>query len=231
MHGLCAISKDCGEMLQVHEIFASIEGETTLAGWPVVFVRLTGCNLRCKWCDTEYALEGGYGMDVPDVVDKVKSFGVQRVVVTGGEPLVQDESFNLIKSLADTGLAVYIETNGSIDIGPIDDRACIRLDLKPPSSGMAEHNLWENIPKLKRLRDGVATDEVKIVIADAHDYAWAKDVIAKHNLLNICPVNFTPELDSLDPRQLAKWIIDDRLDVRLNLQLHKMIWGEGARGV
>ena len=212
-------------MLNVYEIFASIEGETTISGWPCSFIRLAGCNLRCLWCDTKYAWSGGSEMDVQSVVAEVKDLGFQRVVVTGGEPLIQLETFELIKSLADAGLLVFVETNGSIDIGPVDKRARVRLDLKPPSTGVTGQIFWKNIAKLK------PSDEVKIVIATAEDYAWAKDVIRDNNLLSLCPVNLTPELDSIQPHLLARWIIDDKLNVRLNLQVHKVIWGDRARGV
>jgi 7-carboxy-7-deazaguanine synthase len=212
-------------MLNVYEIYPSIEGETTLAGWPVVFVRLAGCNLRCAWCDTRYAYEGGYQDDVNRIVEDAQGYGLRRVVVTGGEPLLQGECLGLISALADAGFDVFIETNGSIDIGPVDDRAVIRLDLKTPSSGMTDQMLWDNIAKLK------PSDEVVIVIADAGDYAWAVDKIREHDLTNKCAVNLTPELDTMQPHMLAKWILDDRLNVRLNIQMHKVIWGSGSRGV
>jgi 7-carboxy-7-deazaguanine synthase len=212
-------------MLNVYEIYPAIEGETTLAGWPCVIVRLAGCNLRCTWCDTPYAQEGGEPQEVSGIVDEVRDLGIRRVVVTGGEPLIQWECLGLISALADLGFDVFVETNGSIDIGPVDDRAIVRLDLKPPSSGSSDQMLWDNIPKLK------PADEVKIVIADAGDYAWAMEMIREHDLTQKCAVNLTPELETMQPHLLAEWILDDKLDVRLNLQMHKMIWGEGARGV
>lgn len=218
-------------MLDIHEIYPSIEGETTAAGWPFVFIRLAGCNLSCIWCDTRYAWKEGRKRDVGGIVNDVRGYGLRRVVVTGGEPLIQAESLELIKSLADEGFDVYLETNGAVDIGLVDKRARVRMDLKPPSSGMTEHILWDNIGKLKPVRDGVVTDEVKIVIAGPEDYAWACNVIEEKSILKICPVNLTPELDTMLPHLLARWIIDDKLDVRLNLQMHKIIWGEGARGV
>ncbi len=212
-------------MLKVNEIFASIEGETTASGWPCTFVRLAGCNLRCTWCDTIYAWESGYEKSVDDIVAEVVDKGLKRVLVTGGEPLIQEEAFQLISVLADAGMQVYVETNGTVDISRVDERAHIRLDLKPPSSGMTEEILWGNIPRLS------GKDEVKIVIAGPEDYAWATDTIKNHDLTNICPVNLTPELSSIQPHLLARWIIGDKLDVRLNLQMHKIIWGESARGV
>ena len=212
-------------MLNVYEIYPSIEGETSLSGWPCTFVRLAGCNLRCVWCDTQYAREGGNPEEIDHVIAEVRDYGFPRVIVTGGEPLFQGECFGLIRALADAGFHVFVETNGSLDIGPIDKRAVVRLDLKPPSSGVTGNMLWENIPKLK------PSDEVKIVIADAGDYAWAVDKINEFYIMEKCAINFTPELDTMQPHLLAKWIIDDKLNVRLNLQLHKIIWGAGARGV
>lgn len=159
------------------------------------------------------------------IIETVRGFGIRRVVVTGGEPLIQDDSLKLISALADEGYDVFVETNGSIDIGPIDRRAIVRLDLKPPSSGTTEQIDWENIAKLK------PADEVKIVIADAGDYSWAVEKLNEHSLSDLCMVNLTPEMATMQPHILAKWIVDDKLNVRLNLQLHKIIWGEGARGV
>jgi 7-carboxy-7-deazaguanine synthase len=212
-------------MLTVNEIFSSIEGETSVAGWPATFIRLAGCNLRCVWCDTKYAWEEGSEISIHDIVEEAKGLGMRRVVVTGGEPLIQGETFDLIKTLADEGFDVFVETNGSKDIDPIDKRAKVRLDLKSPSSGSTDYILWDNIGKLK------IGDEIKIVIAGPEDYSWAKDIIRDNNLLSICPVNLTPEVGHIQPHLLAKWIVDDRLDIRLNLQLHKVIWHPEARGV
>jgi 7-carboxy-7-deazaguanine synthase len=212
-------------MLNVYEIYPTIEGETSLAGRPCAFIRLAGCNLRCAWCDTSYAQEGGKPEEVNHIIETVTGFGFRRVVITGGEPLLQGECFGLVTMLADAGFDVFIETNGSIDIGSIDKRAIVRLDLKPPSSHMTDQIFWDNITKLK------SKDEVKIVIADAGDYSWAVERINEHNLTDICTVNLTPETSTMSPHILAKWIVDDKLNVRLNLQLHNIIWGEGARGV
>jgi len=212
-------------MLNVYEIYPTIEGETTLAGLPCAFIRLAGCNLRCVWCDTPYAQEGGEPDELGHIIETVSGFGFRRVVVTGGEPLIQGECLRLISALADEGYDVFVETNGSIDIGPIDKRAVIRLDLKSPSSRMTDQTYWDNIAKLK------PADEVKIVIADAGDYSWAVEKLNEHFLSDLCTVNLTPEMATMQPHILAKWIVDDKLNVRLNLQLHKIIWGEGARGV
>ena len=212
-------------MLNIYEIYPTVEGETTRSGWPCAFVRLAGCNLKCRWCDTRYAHEGGSPVETALLLERIKSFGFPRVVVTGGEPLLQSECLGLITQLADTGYEVFVETNGSLDISPVDDRAIIRMDLKPPSSGETNRMNWDNIPHLK------AKDEVKIVIADAADYSWTVDKINEYSLPDLCSVNLTPELGSMQPHILAKWIIDDRLNVRLNLQIHKIIWGPGARGV
>lgn len=212
-------------MLNIYEIYPTIEGETTRAGWPCAFVRLAGCNLKCRWCDTRYANEGGSSIETATLLERIKSFGFPRVVVTGGEPLLQGECLGLITQLADTGYEVFVETNGSLDISPVDDRAIVRMDLKPPSSGETERMNWDNIPHLE------PKDEVKIVIADAADYSWAVDKINEYSLPDLCSVNLTPELGSMQPHILSKWIVDDRLNVRLNLQMHKIIWGTGARGV
>jgi 7-carboxy-7-deazaguanine synthase len=212
-------------MLKIHEIYAAIEGETTLTGWPCTIVRMAGCNLRCTWCDTKYAHDKGEPMGIADIVERVRDNGFRRVLVTGGEPLMQGESPALVAALADAGLDVFVETNGTYDIGPIDSRAVVRLDIKTPSSHEDDQVMWENIPKLK------AHDEVKLVIAGPEDYAWAVDKIREHSLIGKLTVNFTPELNAMQPHILAEWILDDKLDVRLNMQMHKIIWGIGARGV
>lgn len=212
-------------MLNIHEIYPTIEGESTRSGWPCTFVRLTGCNLKCRWCDTQYAHVGGSTFETAPLLERIKSFGLRRVVITGGEPLLQGECFGLISQLADAGNEVFVETNGSLDINPVDERAIVRMDLKSPSSGETDKMNWDNIQHLK------PKDEVKIVIADAADYSWAVDTINEYFLSDRCSVNLTPELDTMQPHILAKWIVDDRLNVRLNLQIHKIIWGSGARGV
>ena len=195
------------------------------AGLPAIFVRLTGCDLRCTWCDTRYAGEGGKDIDIEEIVHLVSGFKIPRVVITGGEPLIQGETLELISKLADNDYKVFLETSGAHDIGEVDKRATVRLDFKPPSSGMTEKMRWDNVGKLK------SSDETKIAIADETDYKWACEIMGKYDLTSICPVNFTPVTESIDPALLAKWIVSDALNVRLNIQLHKIIWGVEAEGV
>jgi len=211
-------------MLRLTEIFHSIQGESTHAGRPCVFVRLTGCNLRCRWCDSEYTFTGGEKMSIDDVMARVASYGCKLVEVTGGEPLAQSESFDLIKRLCDDGYEVLIETSGSIDITPVDDRAKIILDIKCPGSGEVEKNRWANIDELR------AHDEIKFVIADRSDYEWARRVIEERNLTR-WTILFSPVWGELDLKPLAEWMLADRVPARLQTQLHKHIWGADVRGV
>ena len=211
-------------MLRLTEIFHSIQGESTHAGRPCVFVRLTGCNLRCRWCDSEYTFTGGEKMSIDDVMARVESYGCKLVEVTGGEPLAQSESFDLIKRLCDDGYEVLIETSGSIDITPVDDRARIILDIKCPGSGEVEKNRWANIDELR------AHDEIKFVIADRSDYEWARCVIEERNLTR-WTILFSPVWGELDLKPLAEWMLADRVPARLQTQLHKHIWGADVRGV
>ncbi|MHB8881770.1 MAG: radical SAM protein [Thermodesulfovibrionales bacterium] len=212
--------------MKVCEIFTSIQGESTYAGLPCTFVRLTGCNLRCSYCDTQYAFEEGTDRDIADIVASVQEAGIPLVEITGGEPLMQRaELQQLISSLLDSGFRVLLETNGSQHVGGIDLRAVIILDLKTPGSGMADKNDFANIACLK------PADEVKFVICDRNDYVWAKDVIRKYELQARCTVLLSPAIGRLEPRLLTEWIIHDRLRVRLNLQLHKYIFGSNERGV
>ena len=211
-------------MLRLTEIFHSIQGESTHAGRPCVFVRLTGCNLRCRWCDSEYTFTGGEKMSINDVMARVESYGCKLVEVTGGEPLAQSESFDLIKRLCDDGYEVLIETSGSIDITPVDDRAKIILDIKCPGSGEVEKNRWANIDELR------AHDEIKFVIADRSDYEWARHVIEERNLTR-WTILFSPVWGELDLKPLAEWMLADRVPARLQTQLHKHIWGPDVRGV
>ena len=209
--------------LEVSEIFHSIQGESSWSGQPCVFIRLTGCNLRCAYCDTSYAYDQGRFMEIPEILERVGR-SCELVEVTGGEPLIQAETPSLIRGLLDAGHTVLLETNGSIDIGLVDTR-CVRIvDVKCPSSGMAGQNDLRNLEKLG------AHDELKFVIASREDYEFARD------LLSTLPparrkINFSPVFGSLAPRSLAEWILEDHLPVRLNLQLHKIIWGPEARGV
>ena len=214
-------------MLKVNEIFYSIQGESTFAGWPCIFIRLTGCNLRCRYCDTRYAYEEGDDIPLEDILAKVKGFDCNLIEVTGGEPLIQDETPDLISSLIGNGYTVLLETNGSKDITPVDNR-CIRIiDIKCPSSGMDKKNYWKNLDYLN------SHDELKFVIAHREDYLFARKVLdnpaikGRKKLL----ANFSPVFNEIDPKKLASWILADHLPVRLHIQLHKYIWGEHTRGV
>jgi 7-carboxy-7-deazaguanine synthase len=211
--------------VKVNEIFLSIQGESTRAGLRCAFVRLSGCNLRCAWCDTPEAWEDGEEMSVGEVVSRVSRLGCGRVEVTGGEPLLQAGTAELLRRLCEAGLEVLLETNGSVDISAVDERVGRVVDFKCPSSGEAERNLWSNA---ERLREG---DEVKFVIADRADYEFAREAVAARGLAARCPVTFSPVHGRLAPARLAEWILADGLDVRLGVQLHKMIWPERTRGV
>lgn len=237
------------ESLVVHEIYRSLQGESTLAGLPCIFIRLTGCNLRCSWCDTAYAFTGGRRLSVAEVLEEVRAlaapFGGSRPLVelTGGEPLLQAAAFPLMTRLCDEGFTVLLETSGALDIAPVDPRVRRIVDLKCPASGEHERNRWENLPHLR------PTDEIKIVIATREDYAWAKEQLFARRLDANCPVLFSwaaPLSDaqrhaSLKPpplgqtplslRELAEWVITDALPVRLQVQMHKIIWPADARGV
>lgn len=210
--------------MRVSEIFYSIQGESTHAGRPCAFVRLTGCNLRCRWCDSEYTFSGGERMSIDDIVARVKSFGCDLVEVTGGEPLAQPEAFDLIRRLCDEGFEVLIETSGSIDIAPVDPRATIILDIKCPGSGEAEKNLWSNLEHLK------PRDEIKFVIAGRDDYDWARRVIEERKL-DRWTLLFSPVWGEMNMQSLAEWMLADRVPARFQTQLHKHIWGAGVRGV
>jgi 7-carboxy-7-deazaguanine synthase len=211
--------------LKVTEIFHSIQGESSFAGRPCVFVRLTGCPMRCTWCDTGYAFHGGEWKTLGEILDAVAAFGCPLVEVTGGEPLLQPDALPLLAALADAGYEVLLETGGGLDIAPVDPRVRRILDVKCPGSGEAGHNRWENLAGLR------PTDELKFVLADRADYEWAKRVIAERGLAGVCPIHFSPVFGRLDLAELAAWILADRLPVRLADQLHKRIWGPDARGV
>jgi 7-carboxy-7-deazaguanine synthase len=211
--------------LKIYEIFYSIQGESTFAGRPCVLVRLTGCQMRCSWCDTEYAFHGGEWRTLPEVLATVAGFGCPLVEVTGGEPLLQPACLPLLMALCDAGYEVLLETGGGLDISPVDRRVRRILDIKCPASGEAANNRWENLADLR------ATDEIKFVVAGREDYEWAKGVIANRSLAGVCPLHFSPVWESMPPAELAAWILADRLPVRLTLQQHKILWGATTRGV
>jgi 7-carboxy-7-deazaguanine synthase len=211
--------------LKIYEIFYSIQGESTFAGRPCVLVRLTGCQMRCTWCDTEYAFHGGEWRTLPEVLATVAGFGCPLVEVTGGEPLLQPGCLPLLTALCDAEYEVLLETGGGLDIAPVDRRVRRILDVKCPASGEAANNRWENLADLR------ATDEIKFVVAGREDYEWAKGVIANRSLAGVCPLHFSPVWESMPPAELAAWILADRLPVRLTLQQHKILWGKDTRGV
>jgi len=211
--------------LVVNEIFHSIQGESSQAGFPCVFIRLTACNLRCTWCDTEYAFTEGERMSVPEILERVGAFGCRRVEVTGGEPLLQEAALGLMSELCDRGYDVMLETGGALSIAAVDGRVRRIVDIKCPGSGMSDRNFWGNIQELK------PTDEVKFVLRDRADFEWAMDVIRAHGLSGRCPVLFSPAFGELDPAALAGWILESRAPVRMQLQLHKFIWEPSTRGV
>lgn len=212
-------------MLKVNEIFYSIQGESTLAGSPCIFVRLTGCNLRCSYCDTTYAFEEGEELHINDILKEIKKFNCKVIEITGGEPLMQAESLDLMRVLADNDYFVMIETNGSKDLSGIDKRVKIIMDIKCPSGGMEMYNNFNNI---KMLKD---SDEVKFIIADRNDYNWAKSILGKYNLTDLLTVLFSCSFNTITPAELAGWILEDNLKVRLHLQMHKIIWNPEQRGV
>ncbi|MBS0216580.1 MAG: 7-carboxy-7-deazaguanine synthase QueE [Proteobacteria bacterium] len=208
------------ERLRITEIFLSLQGEARDAGWPTVFVRLTGCPLRCLYCDTAYAFHGGEWMDIDDIVATVAGHGVRHVCVTGGEPLAQKRCVQLLKKLCDLGLVVSLETSGAIDIGDVDTRVSRVVDIKTPGSGEVERNRMENIALL------TPHDQVKFVICSREDFDWSRDVVSKHALNERCDVLFSPSHGQVAPRQLADWIVAEHVPVRFQMQLHKQLWGE-----
>ncbi|MDR3609156.1 MAG: radical SAM protein [Ignavibacteriaceae bacterium] len=212
-------------MLKINEIYYSVQGESTKAGLPCVFVRLTYCNLRCSYCDTEYAFYEGKDLSIEDIILEIRKYDCSLVEITGGEPLFQEESFGLMRQLADNGFEVLLETGGSLPVNNVDKRVKIIMDLKTPSSGMLKKNMYENINYLKK------EDEVKFVIGSREDYLWSKNIVETYSLNNKCHVLFSVVFGKLLPVELVNWILEDKLNIRFQLQMHKFIWKPDERGV
>ncbi|ALS94095.1 7-carboxy-7-deazaguanine synthase QueE [Xanthomonas oryzae] len=206
--------------LKITEIFLSLQGEAEAAGWPTVFVRLTGCPLRCVYCDTAYAFHGGEWHDIDDILAEVATHGVRHVCVTGGEPLAQKRCLVLLQKLCDAGYDVSLETSGALDVSAVDPRVSRVVDIKTPASGEEARNRWENLPLL------TARDQIKFVICSRADYEWSREIVAAHALDRRCTVWFSPSKSEVGPRQLADWIVADRLPVRFQMQLHKLLWND-----
>ena len=208
--------------IRITEIFFSIQGESKTVGLPTVFVRLTGCPMRCTYCDTAYAFHGGEKLEVEDILNEVARFNTKHVTVTGGEPLAQRECLDLLVELCNQGYSVSLETGGAIDIAPVDPRVYIVLDIKTPRSGEETNNKYENLSHIKN------SDALKFVICDEDDYQWSKSLVAEKALANACEVFFSPSADELEATDLADWIIRDQLPVRMQVQLHKVLWDNEA---
>ena len=208
------------ERLRLTEIFLSVQGEARAVGWPTVFVRLTGCPLRCQYCDTAYAFHGGEWWEIDTILAEVARHGVRHVCVTGGEPLAQKRCLGLLEKLCDAGYEVSLETSGAIDVAGVDPRVSRVVDLKTPASLEMHRNLLSNLPLL------TSHDQVKFVICDRADYEWARGMVAEHGLAGRCEVLFSPSFDQVQPRELAEWILADKLPVRFQMQLHKQLWGD-----
>lgn len=210
------------DRLKITEIFLSLQGESSFIGWPTVFVRLTGCPLRCQYCDTEYAFYGGAWRGMDEVLAEVSRLGARHVCVTGGEPLAQKSSFKLLTRLCDLGHAVSLETSGALDASAVDPRVTRIIDVKTPGSGEQARNHWANLDALR------AHDEIKFVLCSRADYEWARDIVQQRDLSSRCMVLFSPSHRQVAARELADWIVADRLPVRFQMQLHKQLWGEEA---
>ncbi|MFW2404444.1 MAG: 7-carboxy-7-deazaguanine synthase QueE [Gammaproteobacteria bacterium] len=206
--------------LRVTEIFHSIQGEARPVGCPTAFVRLTGCPLRCTFCDTEYAFHGGEKIGLAKIIERVSEFDTQHVCVTGGEPLAQANCGLLLTELCDAGYDVSLETSGALDIAGVDPRVTVVMDIKTPASGESDKNRWENLALLK------PDDQLKFVIADRPDYEWSRQVLAERELVDRCAVLFSPVWGGGLARQLAEWVLEDKLNVRFQIQLHKVLWGD-----
>ena len=209
--------------LRITELFYSIQGESNTSGYPTVFVRLTGCPLRCQYCDTAYAFQGGKMVKIDSILEQVATYQTAYVCITGGEPLAQPNCIPLLQRLCDANYTVSIETSGAIDISEVDPRVLIVMDIKTPGSGEVSRNLWANIPLLKK------QDQIKFVICDRDDYIWACDMIKKYQLTEKAHVLFSTSWEQLNPTELANWILSDQLSVRFQLQLHKILWAD-AKG-
>ena len=211
--------------LKINEIYYSVQGESTHAGRPCIFIRLTYCNLRCSYCDTEYAFYDGKDMEITYIMSEIKRWDCNLVEVTGGEPLFQDECIDLLNELVNSNYEVMLETGGSLSISDVPKKVVKIVDFKCPSSGMVKKNLWSIVDDLQ------AQDEVKFVIGNREDFDWAKDRITEYSLDKICTLLFSPTFGEIDPQQIVKWILADNLPVRMQMQMHKMIWSPDKQGV
>ena len=211
--------------LKINEIYYSVQGESTHSGCPCIFIRLTYCNLRCSYCDTEYAFYDGKDMEITDIMSEIKRWDCNLVEVTGGEPLFQDECIDLLNELVNSNYEVMLETGGSLSISDVPKKVVKIVDFKCPSSGMVKKNLWSIVDDLQ------AHDEVKFVIGNREDFDWAKDRITEYSLDKICTLLFSPTFGEIDPQQIVKWILADNLPVRMQMQMHKMIWSPEEKGV
>ncbi len=211
--------------LKINEIYYSVQGESTHSGCPCIFIRLTYCNLRCSYCDTEYAFYDGKDMEITDIISEIKRWDCNLVEVTGGEPLFQDECIDLLNELVNSNYEVMLETGGSLSISDVPKKVVKIVDFKCPSSGMVKKNLWSIVDDLQ------AHDEVKFVIGNREDFDWAKDRITEYSLDKICTLLFSPTFGEIDPQQIVEWILAENLPVRMQLQMHKMIWSPEEKGV
>lgn len=206
--------------LRITEIFYSLQGETRTVGLPTVFVRLTGCPLRCQYCDTSYAFHGGQWQDVPAIIAEVKKYAAKHVTVTGGEPLAQKACYELLTQLCNEGYEVSLETSGAMDVSMVDPRVVKVVDIKTPGSGEVERNLWQNLDHVD------AKDQIKFVVCDQADYEWSRDILRQYRLNERCEVLFSPSFNQVRAGELADWVLHDQLPVRLQIQLHKYLWGD-----